>query len=162
MLKAVEPKKLMQNEPVLREELDSAPSDVVRRFVTACAATAICIAGAGLWLIPAEDSAGQLIKLFASAVMLAAGLFLFNGLNEKAEASAIEVDPNKRQLRVYEYDTHGRSRLKTSYNIDELHNVSVADRRLSASDADGVLVLEMPIESDVAERALRKAISRAS
>ncbi|MEM6576974.1 MAG: hypothetical protein AAF678_00655 [Pseudomonadota bacterium] len=162
MLKAAETENMVQEEALLEDDPKTAPSDAVRRFIIACAATAICIAGGGLWLVPADDSAGQLIKLFASTIMLATGLFLFNGLNEKADASAIEVDPKKRQLRVYEYDARGRSRLKTSYNIDDLHQVSVADGRLSASNADGVLVLEMPIESDAAENALRSAISRAS
>lgn len=162
MLNAADSKQTLQAEKYLDEDRHKAPSDVMRRFIIACAATAICLAGAGLWLVPAEDSAGQLIKLFASTIMLAAGLFLFNGLNEKSDAAAIEVDPKKRQLRVYEYDSRGRSKLKTSYNMDELSDVSVADRRLSASNSDGVLILEMPIESDAAEKALRSAISRAS
>ncbi|MEM6481036.1 MAG: hypothetical protein AAF922_01880 [Pseudomonadota bacterium] len=162
MLKAADSKQPLQAEEFLDDDPYKAPSDVVRRFIIACSATAICLAGVGLWLVPAEDSAGQLIKLFASAIMLATGLFLFNGLNEKSEAAAIEVDPKKRQLRVYEYDARGRSKLKTCYSIDDLHDVSVADRRLSASNSDGVLILEMPIESDAAEKALRSAISRAS
>jgi len=162
MLKAAETEKMVRDQALLNDDPNTAPSDAVRRFIIACAATAICIAGAGLWLVPAVDSAGQLIKLFASAIMLATGLFLFNGLNEKSDAATIEIDPKKRQLRVYEYDVRGRSRLKTCYSIDDLHNVSVSDRRLSASNADGVLVLEMPIESDAAEDALRSAIARVS
>lgn len=162
MLKAAETHKMIREEAVLDGDPDTSSSDVVRRFIIACSATAICIAGAGLWLVPADDSAGQLIKLFASVIMLATGLFLFNGLNEKRDAASIEVDPKKRQLRVYEYDARGRSRLKTTYSIDDLHNVSVADGRLSASNADGVLVLEMPLESDIDGDALRAAMSRTS
>ncbi|MEM6375691.1 MAG: hypothetical protein AAF686_05580 [Pseudomonadota bacterium] len=151
----------MRNGTFLDDDPETAPSDSARRFIIACAATAVCLAGVGLWLVPAIDAAGQLIKLFASAIMLATGLFLFNGLNEKSDAAAIEIDPKKRQLRIYEYDQRGKSRLKTSYNIDDLHDVHVADRRLSASNADGVLILEMPIESPAAEDALRTALSRA-
>ncbi|MEO1138598.1 MAG: hypothetical protein AAFW87_03990 [Pseudomonadota bacterium] len=133
-----------------------------RRWILACAGAALCMAAGGLWLVPSEDSAMQLVKLFASVIMLLGGLFMFDGLNEKTDAPEVQVDPYKRQLRVYEYDAKGRSSLKASYDIDELLELSVRQRRLRARDAIGKVVIEMALGSEEEESAIRGVMPRAS
>lgn len=133
-----------------------------RRAIIACAGAALCMSAGGLWLLPSEDAAMQLIKLFASVVLLLGGLILFNGLNKDDETPEVQVDPVKRQLRVYEYDAKGRSRLKACHDIDDLKELSIKKRKLRARDADGVLVLEMPLGSDEEEHAIRSVMPRAS
>lgn len=104
----------------------------------------------------------QLIKLLASVVLLLGGLILFNGLNREAPGPEVQIDPVKRQLRVYEYDAKGRSTLKTCHDIDALQELSVNRRKLRARDASGVLVLEMPLGSDEEASAIRSAMPRSS
>ncbi len=139
-----------------------APQGAARRALTACAGAALCMSAAGLWLMPSEDAAMQLIKLFASVVMLLGGLILFNSLNRDAPGPEVQIDPVKRQLRVYEYDAKGRSTLKTCHDIDALQELSVNRRQLRARDASGVLVLEMPLGSDEEASAIRSAMPRSS
>lgn len=133
-----------------------------RRALTACAGAALCMAAGGLWLVPSEDAAAQLIKLFASVIMLLGGLILFNGLNVEDDATEVQVDAEKRQLRVYEYDAKGKSVLSACYDIDALQELSVSQRRLRARDSEGTLVLEMPLNSAEEENAIRSVMPRAS
>lgn len=133
-----------------------------RRAIIACSAAALCMAAGGLWLVPSEDAAMQLIKLFSSVVMLLGGLILFNGLNRPDTTPEVQIDPVQRQLRVYEYDAKGCSKLNACYNIDDLKELSVEKRRLSARDGDGTLVLEVPLGSPEEEAAIRSMMSRAS
>ncbi|MEM7075018.1 MAG: hypothetical protein AAF484_08020 [Pseudomonadota bacterium] len=142
-----------------RNQTNDVPSDGARRFIIACAASALCLAAVGMWMVPAEDSASRLIKLAASLGMVGGALLLFNGLNAGQAVPGLEVDPAKRQLRVYEYDAKGRSRLKATYHLDDLHDVSVKNRHLSANDANGVLVLEMPLGSAEVEGAVKAAMT---
>ncbi len=139
-----------------------APQSAPRRALIACAGAALCMSAGGLWLVPSEDAAMQLIKLFASVVLLLGGLILFNGLNREELAPEVQIDPVKRQLRVYEYDAKGRSTLKACHDIDALQELSVHKRQLRAKDASGVLVLEMPLGSDEEASAIRSAMPRAS
>lgn len=139
-----------------------ATDSSARRAVIACAGAALCMAAAGLWLVPSEDAATQLIKLFASVVLLLGGLIMFSGLNREEATQEVQVDPVKRQLRVYEYDAKGRSSLKACHDIDDLKELSVAKRRLRARGADGVLLLEMPLGSDEEANAIRSVMPRAT
>lgn len=139
------------------ETISSSP----RRALIACAGAALCMSAGGLWLVPSEDAAMQLIKLLASVVLLLGGLILFNGLNRADSAPEVQIDPVKRQLRVYEYDAKGRSTLKACHDIDALQELSVDKRKLRARDASGVLVLEMPIGSEEQASAIRSAMPRA-
>lgn len=148
------------NKTVIREDLESHSS--ARRALTACAGAALCMAAAGLWLVPSEDAAAQLIKLFASVVMILGGLILFNGLNVEDTAPEIQIDAEKRQLRVYEYDANGGSVLQACYNIDALKELSVSKNRLRARDSDGTLVLEMPLDSEDDQKAIRDVMPNAS
>lgn len=143
------------------QEVDAGEGSA-RRAIIACAGAALCMSAGGLWLLPSEDAAMQLIKLFASVVLLLGGLVLFNGLNREDDTQEVQVDPVKRQLRVYEYDAKGRSRLKACHNIDDLKELSVAKRRLRARGADGALLLEVPLGSDEEEHAIRSVMPRAS
>ncbi|MGK7652569.1 hypothetical protein ACSQ76_09185 [Roseovarius sp. B08] len=140
-------------------EAEFAPSGP-RRALIACAGAALCMSAGGLWLVPSEDAAMQLIKLLASVLLLLGGLIMFNGLNRDEAAPEVQIDPVKRQLRVYEYDAKGRSTLKACHDIDALQELSVHKRSLRARDAAGVLVLDMPLGSDEEAGAIRSVMPR--
>ncbi|MEM8773460.1 MAG: hypothetical protein AAGF53_00420 [Pseudomonadota bacterium] len=157
--KTVKVKTAGANQSRVQDDPDQQPSeDGARRFIAMAAAIALIIAACGLWLIPSEDSAARLIKFFVSFVMIAAGMFLLHGVGAKNPDPEIAVDPIKRELRVYEYDRHGNAMLKANYSLDELNELRVSDNKVQATDAHGVLILDMPIESPEAEQALRDVL----
>jgi hypothetical protein len=131
----------------------------LRRAITACAGAALVMAAIGVWFIPAEDSAMRLIKLFVSAAMFGAGLLMFHGLSDRRGLPEVQLDPAKRQLRVYEYDLNGKSVLTACHDIDALSELSLTDQTLRARDAQGQLVVSVPIPNAASETAIREAIS---
>ncbi|MEO1379513.1 MAG: hypothetical protein AAFU69_04060, partial [Pseudomonadota bacterium] len=137
---------------------DEVSNDGARRFIAVTAATALLIAACGLWFIPSVDSATQLIKAFVSLSMIAAGMYLLHGISARSIDPQIAVDPVKRELRVYEYDRRGRATMKAKHCLDELQDVKISEHQVTATNAHGVLILDMPIESPETEKALRKAL----
>ncbi|MEL7258552.1 MAG: hypothetical protein AAFN80_12020 [Pseudomonadota bacterium] len=126
-----------------------------RRAIASCAGGALYMAALGIWLVPAEDSAMQLIKLVASCVMVAAGAFLFHGVSARAREPEVQVDLITRQLRVYEYDNRGRAVLKACHEMDDLQELSLRKDRLRARDEQGDLMVDVEIGEDEGKQLLR-------
>ncbi|MFN3209711.1 MAG: hypothetical protein ACE369_12080 [Roseovarius sp.] len=133
-----------------------------RRAILSFGGAALCMAGAGLWLIPSDDAAMQLIKLLASVTLVLGGMILFNGLNSGDTVPEVQIDTVRRQLRVYEYDARGRSTLKSCHDIDDLQELSVRHSKLRARDRAGVLLLEFPLGAEDDFGAIRGLMPRAS
>ena len=100
----------------------------------------------------------RLIKIFVSAAMFGAGLLMFHGLSDRRNLPEVQLDPSHRQLRVYEYDRNGKSVLTACHDIDTLSELSLSDHTLRARDADGRLLVSMPVPSAESERAIRQAL----
>ncbi len=135
-------------------EANEQPSSA-RRAIAACAGGALYMAALGIWLVPAEDSAMQLIKLVASCVMVAGGAFLFHGVSARAKEPEVQVDLITRQLRVYEYDARGKAVLKACHEMDDLQELSLRKDRLRARDDQGELMVDVAIGEDEGKALLR-------
>lgn len=122
-----------------------------------CAAAALMMSSVGIWVVPSEDAAMQLVKLLVSVVMFGGAILLINALNERQSLPEVRFDPGKRQLRVYEYDCYGRARLSGCHDVDKLSEISVEEETLRARDAGGEIVLSLPVKGKAAG-ALRTAI----
>lgn len=133
----------------------------LRRAITAAGGAAFLMAAVGLWAIPSEDAAMQLMKLPVSGALFLGGLIMFRGLREKQDQPEVRIDASKRQLRVYEYDRDGRSVLSACHDIDSLEELSLTGQTLRARGADGQLIVSMPVPSRAAEMRLRKLLSQA-
>ena len=144
-----------------RREVQPGQSSL-RRAITTAGGAACVMAAMGLWAIPSEDAAMQLMKLPVSAALFFGGLILFRGLREAEDQPEVQIDTARRQLRVFEYDRHGRAVLSACHDIDDLQDLSLSGQTLSARDANGNLVVSMPVPSRAAESRLRKLLSRAA
>jgi len=130
----------------------------MRRAILMCAAAALMMSSVGIWVMPSEDAAMQLIKLLISVAMVGAALLLINALNERRALPEVRFDSGNRQLQVYEYDCYGRATLSQSHDIDDLSELIVEEKTLRARDAGGMLLLTLPVAGkDVS--AIRKAIT---
>lgn len=120
----------------------------MRRTIASCAGAALYMSSLGIWFVPAEDSATQLIKLAASCVMLATGAYLFHGVLRRNSQPEVQIDLAKRQLRVYEYDAKGHSSLKSSHYMDDLQELSLKKDRLLARDEAGEVMMDVQIGAE--------------
>lgn len=137
-----------------QDPLHGGRQSSARRAIAACAGAALYMAALGIWLVPAEDSATQLIKLVASCIMMGIGAFLFHGVSSGRQDPEVQVDLIKRQLRVYEYDTKGRSVMTACHAMDDLQELSLRKDRLLARDASGDLMMDVEIGTEEGEAIL--------
>lgn len=134
---------------------NAARPSSARRAIASCAGGALYMAALGIWLVPAEDSATQLIKLVASCLMVATGAFLFHGVSARAREPEVQVDLLTRQLRVYEYDARGRAVLKACHEMDDLQELTLRKDRLRARDDQGDLMVDVTIGEEEGKALLR-------
>lgn len=74
----------------------------------ACIGAGLCMAGPGLWLVPAADPLTQLVKLCVSVILIGAGVYL---LRQGRGAAHQEPAPQSSMqgVRIREYDARGRA-----------------------------------------------------
>ncbi|QEW26468.1 hypothetical protein [Roseovarius indicus] len=147
----------------LREPVDAVdgPGGMAGRFAMFCAATALMMAAAGIWMFPAPDHAVMLVKLGASLGMFGAGAVLLSGLNATQEMARVEIDAGRDEIRTYDRELRGRVFLTGRYRMSEFAEIRLCNRTFFARDTAGQLVVSVPVRSRSQERAIRSALSLA-
>ena len=136
----------------------------LRRALTAGFGVASLLAALGVWIVPVDDgdTAMQLVKLVFSVAMLLVGMLFINALDMSGHEPEIHLDPAARQLRIVEIDRKGRAHVTGDYSLDELIEITLKNRHLSARDADGKEIVSVPVRNAAAEQAIRDALGLAA
>lgn len=146
-----------------RLERDGKPTGcALKRGMKMGLGTALLLAALGMWVVPAGDAAMQLIKLFASLVMLGTGLMLVSALDTASDLPEVHIDSVNRQLRVVAMDPCGDIHLRGVYDLDELSKVSLEGHALTALDAAGNQIVSIPLADPETEQALRDLFPQAA
>ena len=125
-----------------------------------CLSWAAIISAFGIWLFQSspDDASMQLIKLAASVVLCAGGIYgLVHGRAD--EGPEIHLNPQSRQLIVIERGKDGQIRSEVSHDLDSLAEIVLQDRLLTARDAYGRALLMVPVKDAEAERSIRNMLS---
>ncbi|MBU2998330.1 hypothetical protein KO491_00670 [Roseovarius nubinhibens] len=119
---------------------------------------ALIIAAAGVWLVPVAPGDGlmQMTKMLFSLAFVGLGLL---GLTWQVDAGLpdITIDPERREIRMTEFDAKGRVRSELSHRFDDLSDVVLRDDWLTARDGHGRLLVSLPVRDPRAVKALRAA-----
>lgn len=120
----------------------------------------LTISALGLWLIPVAhgDAAMQLMKLLVSLLMVGTGMMFILSVDRGAELPEIQIDTQKRELRVLKLDDACNSYVAKTHKLDDLAEVTVKDKLLTARDASGNIAVSVPIRDRTAEREVRAAL----
>lgn len=147
----------------LREPVDTDQGAGVMagRLVMFCAACALMMAAAGIWMFPAPDHAVMLIKLGASLAMFGAGAVLLSALNARHEMARVEIDARRDEIRTYDRELRGKVFLTGRYRMSDFAEIRLVNRTFFARDTGGQLVVSVPVRGRSQERAIRKALSLA-
>lgn len=126
--------------------------------------TVLILSGIGLWVVPvgAHDPAMQLIKLFLTLVLAGLGAMFISSISERKNAPEIAVDTKQGELRVSTTNRFSGRQNHKRYALATLSDVSLKDQMFSARDADGALVVSLPIRDKATENALRSAFGMAA
>lgn len=148
-------------EPTELPEQDRLLSEVWRALRVICG-TAILTAAFGLWLVPSEaaDPAMMLIKLAMSLGMVWAGTLCLTAGGSEDDRPQIEIDTRARRLHVRK--AQAAPQQAAVYDLDELAELSLRDRVLTARDRDGRQIVSLALQDARTERTLREALSLAA
>lgn len=148
--------------PKVIEETSSASP--VKRALLAGFGVATLLAALGVWIVPVDegDTAMQLVKLVFSVSMLVLGMLFVSALDSRHAEPEIHLDPKARRLRIVKIDDRGRGHVAGDFSLDELSDITLKDRHLTARDARGEEVVSVPVRNAAAERAIRQALSQAA
>ena len=147
----------------LREPVDAVdgPGGMAGRFAMFCAATALMMAAAGIWMFPAPDHAVMLVKLGASLGMIGFGAVLLSALTARQEMARVEVDTQRDEIRTYDRELRGQVYLTGRYRMSEFAEIRLNNRTFFARDTAGQLVVTVPVRGRRQEQALRRALALA-
>ncbi len=146
----------------LRESLKTPAS--VNRGGRIFLGSVLCISALGLWLVPVDagDAAMQLIKLLVSVVMLALGMMFIFSINRRAELPEIQIDTLKRELRVIKRDHANNPFVEAFHAFENMAEINLKGHHLSARDADGQVIVSVPLRDKATARALQAALDQVS
>ncbi len=147
------------NTPTQIEESRGAMT--LKRGLLAGFGVGTLLAALGVWIVPVDegDTAMQLVKLVFSGSMLVMCMLFISALDSSNAEPEIQLDPSNRQLRIVKRDSRGNALVQGSYNLDELSDITLKDRHLSARDAKGEEIVSIPVRNAAAEQAIRAALS---
>lgn len=122
--------------------------------------SALVISAIGLWLIPVTDgdAAMQLIKLLISVMMVSLGMMFIFSLRQSEDLPEVQVDLAKRELRVLKLNRADKSYVEATHSFDSLGRITLEDCHLSAEDAEGNLLVSVPLRDEETAAALREAL----
>ena len=129
-----------------------------RRFV----GSALVLTAVGIWLFPVApgDVGLQFIKLSFSLALLAGAVISLISAPRRA-GPHIEIDREKRQISLTDFDAKGRVRAEIVHDFDTLGEVVLRDKWFTARDTNGRQLVSLPIHDAKAESALRDMFSPA-
>ncbi|WP_294607117.1 hypothetical protein [Roseovarius sp.] len=141
-------------------EKETRKSDL-RRALKGFFGSVLILSSAGVWLVTSggTDGAMMLIKLVFSLSLFCAGAMCFSTLEGEDTGPEVQVDAKYRQLRVVETGADGQTTRVQVYDLDDLSELSLRDRVLTARDKVGRQVVALPVSDRVTERKLRRALS---
>ncbi|MFD1156786.1 hypothetical protein [Roseovarius aestuarii] len=148
-----------------RQVIEGQPeTNPVKRALLAGFGVAALLSALGVWIVPVDqgDTAMQLVKLIFSILMLVLGMLFVSALDRRHAEPEIQIDPASRQLRIVEVDSRGEAFVSGDYNLDELSDITLRDRHLTARDAKGTQVVSVAVYSAAAEMAIRKMLTQAA
>ena len=153
------PVKFMSQRPVLDLSVNVDP---VKQTILACLGFSLIMAALGVWAVPVDagDVEMQLIKLLFSVTMLAIGALFVKSLDRNSCQPEIELDTQRRLLRVLSSDKEGRRQEQVCYDISEFSEITLRDRYLTARDAYGKEVISIPIRNTATEKTICDALSQ--
>lgn len=145
-------------EQALRGHLRSAHA--VNRGGRVFFGSVLIISALGLWLVPTAgaDAALQMMKLLMSVIMICLGVMFLMSIDRGSEKPEIQIDTQKRELRILRLDKNCRSFVSDRYALNDLGKVMLKSKRLTALDAAGKLLFQVPVSSSETEQALRNAL----
>ncbi|WP_299843096.1 hypothetical protein [uncultured Roseovarius sp.] len=155
------PIKRLEAAEVIAESSSASP---LKRALLAGFGVATLLAALGVWIVPVDegDTAMQLVKLVFSVSMLVLGMLFVSALDSRHAEPEIHLDPTARRLRIVEVDTRGKAHVAGDFSLDELSDITLRDRHLTARDATGEEVVSVPVRNAAAEQAIREALSQAA
>jgi hypothetical protein len=123
---------------------------------------ALILSSVGMWLMPgvAVDPEMNLIRMGISLAFLLAGLVLMSVFDRGARPEAC-FDPIRRELRVMRSDSQGRSRTILRRSYETLGGVRLTADQVQMFEADGSLLMSLPIASAAMRSQLRDQLSGA-
>lgn len=122
----------------------------------------LVISALGLWAVPVVegDTGMRLIKLLISIVLAGVGVMFFLSIDSAEDLPEIQVDTNKRELRIITRNGGEDGQVEAVHSFDELSEVTIRDRLLTARGENGQLVASVPLRDKAMEAALREALQR--
>jgi hypothetical protein len=136
----------------------------LRRAARVFLGSVLILSSAGVWLVSTGgiDAAMMLIKMVFSLSLFCLGAMCFSTLDADDLAPEVQIDTKRRQLRVIEIGLDGRTQRVEVHALDDLAELSLRDRILTARDFSGRQIAALPITDHATERALRRALSFAT
>ncbi|HMB13982.1 MAG TPA: hypothetical protein VKN37_08240, partial [Roseovarius sp.] len=126
--------------------------------------TALLTSTFGVWIVPtgAGDPGMMLIKLVFSLVLFWAGMLCLFRSDGSSDLPEIALDTRARQLRVLYPQPGGRTARVVVHDLDDLTELSLRDRMLTARDRDGRQIVSLELHDARTEQTLRRALSLAA
>ncbi|GAW33349.1 hypothetical protein RA2_00385 [Roseovarius sp. A-2] len=133
-------------------------------LLRALCGVALAASAFGVWIVPTGggDPAMMLIKLVFSLALFWAGMLCLSVFVGGTDLPDVEVDNRARKLRVIHPQPDGRSARVTVHDFDELAELSLRDRMLTARDRQGRQIVSLELHDKRSERMLRNALSLAA
>jgi hypothetical protein len=136
----------------------------VSTLLRALCGVALVSSALGVWIVPAGagDPATMLIKLVFSLALFWTGMLCLSVFAGGSDLPDVEIDSRARKLRVIYPQPDGRSARVTVHDFDDLAELSLRDRMLTARDNQGRQVVSLELHDIRSERMLRNALSLAA
>lgn len=134
----------------------------LRLFLLRALGAVMILSSTGLWLVPGAgaDAEMNLIRLGVSVVFLLIGLVLMMAYVPGSRPEAC-FDPVRRELRLLQRDGRGRPRTVLRRSYDTLGGVRLTASTVQMYEADGSLLIELPVGSAAMRSQLRDQLSGA-
>lgn len=131
------------------------------RVLRGLCGTALMASTFGVWIVPtgAGDPAMMLIKLLFSLSLFWAGMLCLFRSDRDSDLPEIALDTHARQLRVLYPQPGGRTARVMVHDLDDLTELSLCDRMLTARDRDGRQIVTLELHDARTEQTLRRALS---
>ena len=134
------------------------------RVLRGLCGTALITSTFGVWIVPtgAGDPGMMLIKLVFSLVFVLGWYAVPVPVRRHSDLPEIALDTRARQLRVLYPQPGGRTARVVVHDLDDLTELSLRDRMLTARDRDGRQIVSLELHDARTEQTLRRALSLAA
>lgn len=142
-------------------ELPGIANATLLRAFSFCVGFAFFVTAVGLWAFTAQDASVMLIKLGASIFFLGgAAIFLLVAIAPH-DFYRLEFDRRNGELRVLERDASGRFFVQGTQRLSEVEKIRFRGGALRAWNADGDMVMSVPMRARHAKSVLRAVMATA-